>query len=136
MTYQDIAMQYVSYVRARYKQSCIVFDGYEQGPSIKDHEHLRRVKKACANIHLDQRMEAYKNQEIFLANKTNKHQFVLLLSTYLQDDGQVVHHSTGDADTVIADCALQYATQGEEVNVVADDIDVLVLLMYHWKQNM
>ena len=39
MTYQDIAEQYVSYVRARYRQSCVVFDGYEQGPS--DHEHLR-----------------------------------------------------------------------------------------------
>jgi len=26
--------------------------------------------------------------------------------------------------------------EGSEVNVVADDTDVLVLLIYHWKQNM
>ena len=46
--------------------------------------------------------------------------------------------STGDADTMIIQCALQYAIDGSKVNVVADDTDVLVLLiaMYHWKQNM
>ena len=42
----------------------------------------------------------------------------------------------GDADTMIVQCALQYATEESEVNVVADDTDVHVLLMYHWKQNM
>ena len=54
----------------------------------------------------------------------------------MRDDGQVVHQSTEDADTMIVRCALQYANEGSEVNVVADDIDVLVLLMYHWNQNM
>ena len=32
--------------------------------------------------------------------------------------------------------AMQYVVQGHKVNVVADDTDVLVLLMYHWKHNM
>ena len=81
-------------------------------------------------------METYKNQEIFLANEKNKHQLILLISKYLRDDGQVVHQSTGDADTMTVRCALQYAIEGSEVNVVADDTDVLVLLMYHWNQNM
>ena len=36
---------------------------------------------------------------------------------------------------MIIQCALQYAIESE-VNVVADDTDILVLLMYHWKQNM
>ena len=30
-----------------------------------------------------------------------------------------------------AACALQYATQGIEVTVIADDTDILILLMYH-----
>ena len=136
MSYQEVAKQYVSYVRGKYGESCVVFDGYEQGPSIKDHEHLRRVKKVCADIQLNESMEAYKNQEVFLANEKNKHQFILLISQYLRDDGQIVHQSTGDADTMIVQCALHYAIEGSEVNVVADDTDVLVLLMYHWKQNM
>ena len=40
------------------------------------------------------------------------------------------------SDTMIVHCALRYATEGCELNVVADDTDVLVLLMHHWKQNM
>ena len=132
MSYQEVAKQYVSYVRGKYGESCVVFDGYEQGPSIKDHEHQRHVKKVCADIQLSESMESYKNQEVFLANEKNKHQFILLISRYLKDDGQVVHQSTGDADTMIVRCALQYAIEGSEVNVVADDTDVLVLLMYHW----
>ena len=52
------------------------------------------------------------------------------------NDGQVVHQSTGDADTMIFQCALQYAIEGSEVNDFVDDFDVLVLLVYHWKPNM
>ena len=37
---------------------------------------------------------------------------------------------------MIVQRAFQYTIEGSEVNVVADDTDVLVLLMYHWKQNM
>ena len=33
------------------------------------------------------------SKEVFLANGRNKHQFILLLSRYLQDDGQVVQVS-------------------------------------------
>jgi len=54
----------------------------------------------------------------------------------LEADGQIVYNSTGDADTLIVECALQFARQGRELSVVADDTDVLVLLMYHWNQNM
>ena len=136
MSYQEVVKQYVSYVRGKYGESCVVFDGYEQRPTIKDHKHLRLVKMVCAEIQLSESMEAYKNQKVFLTNEKNKHQFILLISQYLKDNGQVVHQSTGDADTMIVQCALQYAIEGSEVNVVADDTDVLVLLMYHWKQNM
>ncbi len=40
-TYQVNAKQYVSYVQIKYGEQCsIVFDGYEQGPSIKDHASI------------------------------------------------------------------------------------------------
>jgi hypothetical protein len=49
-TYHSIVLQYMSYVRSKYGECCcICFDGYEQGPSIKDHEHQRRAKKTCAD---------------------------------------------------------------------------------------
>ena len=136
VTYKDITMQYVNYVRARYGECCIVFDGYEQGPSIKDHEHQRRVGKTCADIQLSESTKAHSDQQAFLSNEKNKNQFITLVSQCLEADGHIVHTSTGDADTLIVECALQFARQGREVSVVADDTDVLVLLMYHWNQNM
>ena len=54
----------------------------------------------------------------------------------MRDDGQVVHQSNKDADTMNVQCAFQYAIEGNEVNVGADYTYALVLLMYHWKQNM
>ena len=60
-TYKEIAMQYVRYVQAKYGYACIIFDGYNQGPSIKDHEHQRRVTKMCADIQLSESMDARVN---------------------------------------------------------------------------
>ena len=37
---------------------------------------------------------------------------------------------------MIVACALQMAMEGKEVTVVADDTDVLILLMYHWTESM
>ena len=135
-TYQDMVKQYVSYVHVKYGNCFIVFDGYKQGPWIKDHEHERRGRTACADIQLAESMEAHVHQETFLSNEGNKAQFISLLSRYLESDGQRVHNSTGDADTMIVACALQMAMEGKEVTVVADDTDVLILLMYHWTESM
>ena len=46
--------------------------------------------------------------------------------------------STNIQETLIRQVytALEYAALGTEVNLVADDTDVLVLLMLHWKENM
>ena len=81
-------------------------------------------------------MEAHITQQTFLKNEKNKCQFIHLLSHYLEDDGHTVHQSTGDADTMIVHCVLQLATQGTEVMVVADDTDVLILLIHHWQGEM
>ena len=125
------------YIRARYGgSSCIVFDGYGYGPSIKDHEHQRRIKKTCADIHLNESMMAHSNQQVFFSNNKDKNQFVQLLSHYLRQDSQIVYNSTGDADTMIFKCALDFAAQGNEVTVVSDNTDILVLLIYHWKISM
>ena len=59
-----------------------------------------------------------------------------MLSHYLRQDSQIVYNSTGDTDTMIVKCALDLAAQGNEVTVEADDTDILVLLIYHWKINM
>lgn len=90
----------------------------------------------CADIKVVETMEAYFNQETFLSNEKNKAQFITLLSQYLEADGQTTIVSSGDADTMIVSCALQIASNGTEVKVVADDTDVLILLMYHRTESM
>ena len=59
-----------------------------------------------------------------------------MLSRNLQQDSQIVYNCTVDADTMIVKCALDLAAQGNEVTVVSDDTEILILLVYHWKQSM
>ena len=54
----------------------------------------------------------------------------------MEENSQVVCQSAGDADRMIVQRALQLAMEGNVVTVIADDTDILVLLMYHWKENM
>ena len=83
-------------------------------------------------------MNTHLNQQVlfFFSNASNKQQYISLLSRCLEADGQVTHTSTGDADTMIAAHALRYASQGKVVNVVTEDTDIIILLMYHWKEEM
>ena len=77
-------------------------------------------------------MVANCQQKAFLNNDKNKSQFVSLLSKALRHHGHDVRESKGDADTLIVSAALGYATNTKDVTVIADDIDVFVLFMYHW----
>ena len=135
-TYREIVKSYVSYVHQHYGHSCIIFDGYKQAPSVKDHEHQRRLRKTRADIQLGEFMQAHHNQQTFLSSEYNKSQFISLLRIYLEADGNIVYIADGDADIMIVKFTLEYAGQECDANVVADDTDVLVLLMYHWKQSM
>jgi hypothetical protein len=83
-TYNDIIKQYASYVRHKYGISTIVFDGYLNGPSTKEHEHVRRGKFISADVQLRGSMAAHGPQQSFLSNEQNKSQFISLLNDALQ----------------------------------------------------
>ena len=94
------------------------------------------MTKKSVDIQVSGNLPAFANQTAFLANKNNKMQFIALLGNALQEVGHQVKYSQGDADTSIVSTALDIATSGRKVTVVADDTDVLVLLMYHWNDEM
>ena len=71
-----------------------------------------------------------------LSNSTNKSRFIDMLSSYLTKSQNKVINSDENADTEISLCALHVAETGWRVNVVADDTDVALLLLYHWKSGM
>ena len=59
------------------------------------------------------------------------------MSEELRREGHDVRNSTGDADTQIVSAALEYAGDiDNDIVVVASDTDILVLLMFHWKEGM
>ncbi|KAG1671662.1 hypothetical protein GQR58_016344 [Nymphon striatum] len=108
VTYREVCDLYVNHIKSKYGIGTIVFDGYMDGPSTKDHEHTRRSlnKRRCADVQCD-------------------------LST---KSGNKVIKCDEDADTEIVRCALYVAETGRKVNVVADDTDVALLLLYHWSE--
>jgi len=136
-TYLQICMQYVDYIRNHYGANCIiVFDGYGNGPSTKDHEHYRRAKLSAPDIAIDEWKIAHRNQTAFLQNENNKKSFIDLLSIHFLKNNYTTHQACHDADTLIARTALDLASTNTPVTVVADDTDVLVLLVYHFKPEM
>jgi hypothetical protein len=75
-------------------------------------------------------------QDMFLSSSTNKSRFIEMLSVFLIDTGNKVVNCDEDADTEIVRCALDVALTGRRVNVVVDDTDDGLLLLYHWKVGM
>ena len=121
----------------KYDGPCtVVFDGYKQ--STKDHEHKRRQqeKKFISpdmKVELDADMMC--SREEFFSNQSNKVQFIKLLTNSLSEVHHVIN-CEGDADTQIVKEALDFVCEGREVTVVADDTDILVLLLHHWQPSM
>ena len=137
-SYREIAIAYCDYVMQNYGGNCtIVFDGYGT-PSTKDHEHKRRegLAKTSSRIQVIETNIAHKSKQAFLTNHGNKSQFLHLLSKYLRLQNHTVINCVEDADTMIASAALSCAAQGTPVTVIADDADVLMLLIRHFKEGM
>jgi hypothetical protein len=65
-----------------------------------------------------------------LSNESNKAQFVNLLSQHLASDRHTVNKSDGGADTFIVSAAVEAACMNVPVVVVADDTDILVMLLH------
>ena len=59
-----------------------------------------------------------------------------MLSRYLTEAGHSIKQCESDADTEIVDAALQFANHSKSVTVVADDTDILILLLHFWSYEM
>ena len=54
----------------------------------------------------------------------------------MENEGYFAVQSFGHADVLIVKQAIDYAKVGRDVAVMAEDTDVLVLMMSHWKTSM
>ncbi|WAR03769.1 hypothetical protein MAR_010327 [Mya arenaria] len=129
-TYNCICRLYTEYVKRKYGEAIVVFDGYE-GTSTKDMTHQRRAGgRTGATVTFDEDMPVTMKKEEFLANSTNKQQFINMLSGHLQKNTCQTFHAPGDADLLIVQEAVESATTRNTV-LIGDDTDLLILLIYH-----
>jgi hypothetical protein len=131
MTFGAIFDLYLNYITQRYPEATVVFDGYTEGPSIKDTTHLRRCNGIIGNqVKFGPDTPFKSKKESFLSNSENKQTFIKHLGSYLVDHDVTVRHAAGDADMLIVETAIEHAEQ-EITYVIGEDTDLLVLLCYH-----
>lgn len=97
----------------------------------------RRKGTTSSNVNITHdSMQVTAKREVFLRNSRNKVQLIKLLKRQLTSSGIASYVSVGDADVMIVEKAINFASDKTDVAVVADDTDILILLTYHWKQEM
>ena len=102
--------------------------------SAKDHEHIRRLnsQQESADVFVFEEVTVHYSREEFLSNTKNKEQLIKLLASHFVTQGHQVLNCEEGADTQIVTEALDVACRKENVTVVAEDTDILVLLLYVW----
>ena len=135
-TFAEIVVCYINFVNSKYGISTVVFDGYDGGPSPKDHEHARRGNMSSPEFIIRRDSKLTVSQQSFLTNSSNKSGLLKLLITQLLIAGHTVKQADADADKLIVETVLQAAREGRSVTVFANDTDVIVMLLHHWSTSM
>ena len=130
-TFRGIIKQCEKYLKVNYGVCTAVFNGYGK-MSIKDHEHLKRLKnqQGSADVLVFKEGTVHSSREELLSNLWNKEQLIKLLASHLVTQGQQVLNCEEDANTQIVREAIDVACRKEDITVVAEDTDILVLLLY------
>ena len=136
----DILPLYLHFLSKLGSGVSVIFDRYDEHLSAKTHEHDRRAHK-CTKVVAKHKLDFFTKQigmqEPFLENVTNKRNLVTLLGEYLTSRGVTVHQASENADTLVVSVALEKALSGQmNVCVLAEDTNILVLLLHHWQQCM
>lgn len=130
--FEDIFERYVKYFEYHYSPgTTVVFDGYGfNRDSMKGSERARRThNKSCPDVQFDPSMSLTVQKDKFLSNVNNKIRFIEYLKQALEKNKISVKQAVDDADVLIVHTALEkYSSNGPAVIVVAEDIDILVLI--------
>ena len=134
--YSMILQIYVQFVKSNYSGAIIVFDGYENEPSTKVMTQMkRRGATSAPKVVFKESNAVSLKRDAFLTNNENKQALVNHLGIHLIKAGYQVKHASADADTLIAKTAID-AVQDQNVTLVADDTDLLCLLLFHLSVTM
>ena len=131
MSYEEIATQYCTFTLRCYTNVSVVFDGYTDGPSIKDSTHCRRQRAKGANL-ISVTPNAISNgkREDFLSENSNKQALIGLISETMTTNGIQVLHASSDADVLICKEAIM-SSKEKSTTLIGEDTDLLILCLYY-----
>ena len=86
-SYYAIAESCADLTVRNYGQTTVMFDGYREGPSIKDNTHPRRGKNLHPIISFTAQTEFSGKKEDFLSRDKNKADMISLITTALTKRG-------------------------------------------------
>ena len=129
-SYNAIAESYAEFTVRCYGQVTVVFDGYGEGPSIKDSTHQRRGKNLHPIISFTAETEFSGKKEDFLSRDKNKADMIAVISTALTKRGHHVIQSPGDADVDIVKATVERSRHCT-TTLVGEDTDLLILLLHY-----
>ena len=107
-----------------------MFDGYDEGPSIKDNTHQRRGNNKHQIVSLTAETEFSGKKEDVLSCEKSKTEIIGLMSTALIKRGCHVIQSSGDADVDIAKATVE-RSRVCTTTLVGEDTDLLILLLHY-----
>ena len=131
---------YVCYSDRHYKPiSIFVFEGYNNGPSTKDQEHLRNsmgLSSGYPDVKIDVNLQAPESQHTFFSNEMNKKCFMGLLMVLLDAKGWEVSSTKDDADNLIVVETLDLVYMMKDVVVFAENTYIKFILPYFFNSEM
>jgi len=133
-SYGAIAECYADFTVRRYCQATVVFDGYGEGPSIKDNTHQRRGKSMLPIVSFTAETE-FSGKKDFLSRDENKADMIVLISTARTERGCYVIQSPGDTDVDIIKATVERSRLCT-TTLVGEDIDLLILLLHTPEETM
>lgn len=130
-SYGGITQSYVAFTTRHYgSATTIVFDGYMEGPSIKDNTHQRRGHNVYPVVSFTAETEFSGKKEQFLSKGVNKQRLIHMVSDEMRKKDFTVVNATGDADVDIVKAAVE-ASLLYKTTLIGEDTDLLVLLLYY-----
>lgn len=126
-SYGAIAQSYADFTTRHYG---IVFDGYSEGPSIKDNTHQRRGENTHPIVNFNAKTEFVGRKNDFLSRSCNKQGLINLMTEELEKKGCTVINASGDADVDIVKAAVK-ASEHHPTTLIGEDTDLLILLLYY-----
>ena len=125
--FSDSFQEYIKHLRNNYGINVkVVFDGYNNDGTQAAERNRRYTGTNSIDYLFEEDMPLNTTKEKFLGNSKNKNRFINLLCNKLAENSIAWSKDQSDADLLIVQSALDCTFQHV---VVAEDIDVLVLLM-------